>query len=419
MPEEGYSPLAARMEAARCLMCEDAPCTCDCPAGVDARGFIQKIRFDNLEGAVRALKRCNVLAASCARICPTGSLCGKGCTAKGLAQPIDIAGLQAYVMDWERKRGMIEPVPSRRDGARVAIIGAGPAGLACAAELAVGNHAVDVFEREAAAGGMLRHCIPAFRLPTEILDFEQAFLEKLGIAFHFDAAIDDPRRLLGEGFQAVFIATGLDRPQALAVSGGELPGVHQALALLRAAKRGEALSLGRRVVVIGGGDTALDAARVARRAGSECFVLYRRAQAQMPAYEAEIDAAWDEGVEFYFRTIVHGIVGTDRAAGVRCVRVRWRDKVVGLPQAYEVEGTEWTLACDAVVIAVGQGPSATFGLRTTPNGLLAVETERMATEAAGIFAGGDLAAGGGTAARAIGQGKAAAVAIAKYVTGDS
>jgi NADPH-dependent glutamate synthase beta subunit-like oxidoreductase len=415
MPEEGYTAIAARMEAMRCLMCEAAPCTCDCPAGVDARAFIRKIRFDNLEGAVRALKRCNVLAASCARICPTGALCGKGCTASGLSTPIDIGGLQAYVMDWERRQGMIEPAPSRRDGARIAVIGAGPAGLGCAAELAVRHHAVTVFERDTAAGGMLRQCIPSYRLPNEILDFEQAFLAKLGIEFQFNASVDDPARLLAEGFQAVFIATGLDKPQLLDVPGEAFGGVHQALDVLRKAKRGEELALGRRVVVIGGGDTALDAARVARKNGSECFLLYRRTQGEMPAYEAEIDAAWDEGVEFYFRTIVHGIVGRDAATGVRCVRVRWRERVPGLPQAYDVEGTEWTIACDAVVVATGQGAAETYGLRTTPSGFVAVEKETFATSIPGLFAGGDLTTGGGTAARAVGHGRAAALAIDKHV----
>ncbi len=414
MSEQGYSPVQAAAEAARCLMCADAPCTCDCPAGIDARAFIRKIRFDNLEGAVRLLRRCNVLAGCCSRICPEGVLCAGSCTASGLSTPIDIRALQRFVMDWEMGRGMIEPLASRRDGRRVAVVGSGPAGLGCAAELAVRGHAVTIFERDATAGGMLRQCIPSFRLPTEVVDFEVGFIRRLGVEIEYNRAIDDPKALLAGGFDAVFLATGLSRPKGGELIGAELDGVFNALELLAAVKRGEALTLGRRAVVIGGGDTALDAARVARRAGSECLVLYRRTQREMPAYAEEVDAAWAEGAEFYFRTIVRAVHGDKHAEAVRCVRVRWHEKRPGFPQGYEVEGPEFTIPCDSVILAIGQEPDATFGLRSTPNGLLAIDKEHFQTSHPGIFAGGDLCTGGGTAAAAVGMGKTAAVAIDAY-----
>lgn len=415
MPEETYTQIQAKIEATRCLMCANAPCTCNCPAGVDARAFIRKIKFDNLEGAVRMLKRCNVLAASCARICPIGALCGKGCLAEGLSTPIDIGGLQKFVMDWERKTGMIEPAVPRRDGAKIAIIGSGPAGLGCAAELAVRGHIVTVFEKDAVFGGMLRQCIPSFRLPDDVIDFEIEFLKKLGIEFIGGRVVKDPRALFGEGFKAVFVATGLDKPQEGDMIKKDLPGVYQALDILKDAKTGKSPEFGRRAVVVGGGDTALDAARVARRAGSEVLVLYRRTQNEMPAYRNEVDDAWNEGVEFYFRVIVRSVIGDDKVKGVRCVRIRWHDKMRGMTQGYDVEGTEFVIACDSVVIATGQAPASTFNLRQTPDGLIAVDKNTFMTSENGIFSGGDIAFGGGTASRAVGQGRQAAVKMDEYL----
>lgn len=417
MPEEGYSAIEAKLEANRCLMCADAPCTCECPAGVDARAFIRKIRFDNMAGAVRTLKRCNVIAASCARICPTGTLCGKGCLAAGLSRPIDIGGLQRYVMDWERANGMIEPAPPPRDGARVAVVGSGPAGLGAAAELAVRGHLVTVFEKFETPGGMLRQCIPLFRLPDEVLDFEIEFIKKLGVEFICNEAKDENTTFFADGFKAVFLATGLIKPRGGDLIGGNTPGVYQALDLLCRVKCGEKPELGKRAVVIGGGDTALDAARTARRAGAECLLLYRRTQREMPAYPNEVDDAWNEGVEFYFRTLVRSVVGEEKVKGVRCVRIHWNPPIPGMPRGYSVEGTEFTIACDSVIIAVGQGPESTFGLRTTQSGLLAVEKETMMTSQPGVFGGGDLVFGGGTASRAVGKGKQAAAKMDEYLRG--
>ena len=416
MSEQGYTPIQAKIEASRCLMCADAPCTCNCPSGVDARAFIRKIRFDNMDGAVRMLKRCNVLAASCSRICPTGTLCGKECTAAGLSHPIDISGLQQFVMDWERKVGLIEPSEPKRDGSKVAVVGSGPAGLGAAAELAIRGHAVTVFEKDDCFGGMLRQYIPSFRLPTEVVDFEIEFLKKLGVEFIGNRPIEAPALLLKEGFKAVFLATGLHKPQSGEIINANISGVYQALDLLKNAKNGELPDLGKRVVVIGGGDTALDAARIAKHSGAECFILYRRTQREMPAYRNEVDDAWGEGVEFYFRTIVRSVLGDDSVKGVRCVRIKWLDATApGVPRSYSIEGTEFSIACDSVILAIGQGPSSDFGLRSTPNGLMAVEKESFATSTPGIFAGGDAVLGGGTAARAVGHGKQAAVKIDEYL----
>lgn len=413
--EEGYTVQQATIEAQRCLMCADAPCTCDCPAGVDARGFIRKIRFENFDGAVKLLKNNNILAGSCAYICPTESQCAKGCSAAGLTTPIDIAGLQRFVMDYERARGMIEPSQPKRDGKKVAVVGSGPAGLGCAAELAVRGHIVTVFESIPEVGGMLRKVIPSFRLPPSVIDFEAEFIKKLGVEFEGLKTIEKPQGLLAQGFDAVFLGAGLQKSLGGDLIGSQLQGVHQALDFLSVSKQGQMPQLGRRVVVIGGGDTAIDAARVSKRAGAECFILYRRTQHEMPAYHEEIEAAWNDGVEFYFRILVRSVIGTDKVTGVRCVRIRWHDKIQGTTQGYDVEGAEFVIPCDTVIYAIGQGPAHDFGLRTTPDGHIAVHKETMMTSAPGIFAGGDCVTGGGTAAAAVGAGKRAAVEIDRYL----
>ncbi len=413
--EEGYTIQQAAIEAGRCLMCADAPCTCDCPAGVDARGFIRKIRFENFDGAVRLLKQGNVLAGSCAYICPTSSQCAKGCTAAGLTTPIDIAGLQRFVMDYERARGMIEPARPKRGGKKVAVIGSGPAGLGCAAELAIRGHIVTVFESGPEVGGMLRRVIPSFRLPSMVIDFEVSFIKKLGVEFECLKTIEQPQDLLAKGFDAVFVGAGLQKPAGGDLIGENLSGVFQALDFLFKSKEGQMPQLGRRVVVIGGGDTAIDAARVSKRTGAECFILYRRTQHEMPAYAEEIEAAWNDGVEFYFRVLLRSIVGTDKVTGVRCVRIKWRDHSSGAARGYDIEGQEFVIPCDTVIYAIGQGPESNFGLRTTPEGYVAVHKDTMMTSAEGIFAGGDCVTGGGTAAWAVGSGKRAAIEMDKYL----
>jgi NADPH-dependent glutamate synthase beta subunit-like oxidoreductase len=415
MNENGYSLTQAMIEATRCLMCADAPCTCDCPAGVDARSFIRKIRFDNLEGAVRSLKSRNVLAASCGYICPTGTLCAKGCSSTELTTPIDISGLQRFVMDWERDRGMIDPLISSPTGKMVAIVGSGPAGLGCAAELAIRGHDVTIFEKRNALGGMLRRCIPSFRLPDEVIDFEIDFMRKLGVKFEMGRRVESAKKLLDEGYGAVFLAAGLDHARGGDIPGADLEGSYQAISYLEASKTGNPPDLGSRTVVIGGGDTALDAARMSRRAGSECFILYRRTQREMPAYPNEVDDAWNEGVEFYFRVIVREVLGDGKVEGVRCSRVRWRNDESGKARRYDIEGDEFVIACDSVLFAVGQDASSDFGLDVLKNGLIEVGTDTMATSEKGVFAGGDIVFGGGTAARAVGHGKDVAVEIDDYL----
>jgi len=318
------------------------------------------------------------------------------------------------VMDYEMCRGMIEPLNSPKKKSRVAIVGAGPAGLGCAAELAVRGHNVKVFDREEKPGGMLRYYIPNYRLPDEILDFEIDFIKKLGVEFEMKSEIENLESLKKD-FDAVYIATGLHKSRGGDLKGVEKKNCYMALDFLRMANASKLPKLGNRVCVIGGGDTAMDAAQVSKKSGAESFVLYRRPQDKMPAYKNEIEASWNMGVEFYFRVLPCEIVGKDRVEGVKCVRVKWHKSLLGKGEKYDIENEEFTIACDTVVIAIGQGTESIFGLKQSKEGLLQIDSETFRTSENGIYAGGDMVQGGGTAARAVGMGKLAATKIDEYL----
>jgi len=402
----------AKEEAYRCLMCEDAPCWHSCPAAVNPRKFVRKIRFDSLAEAARELRRANVLAGCCSYICPCGRTCVGNCTSEKLSRPIDIIGLQKFVCEWEISSGMIEPKKTDGGKGKVAIVGSGPAGLACAAELAVFGCQPVVFDSAPNAGGMLRSVIPEFRLPTRVLDFEIEFIKKLGVEFVMKTKIDDLSKLFDEGFKVVFVSTGACESKRTGIIGEDKKGVCEALEFLKGAK----LNLdncgslnGKRVVVVGGGDTAVDSARTAARAGALVTLLYRRTRLDMPAYRPDIEEAEKEGVEFVFRTMPRSIIGSEGVVGVKAAKIRWKGKG-RQAEGYDVEGTEFTLPCDIVIMAAGQVSAGDFGLRTAPNGYIAVD-KNMMTSGKGIFAGGDIVSGPSTAVAAVGSGKLAAEKI--------
>lgn len=398
-----YTYDTALQEASRCLMCEDAPCHKGCPATVNPKRFIRKIRFGDLAGAVRLLRDSNVLAGSTAYICPCLSTCGAECTSEKLTRPIDISGLQRYVIDTEIEQGMLEPAKPVKNGIKVAVIGSGPAGLSCAATLAVKGYLVEVFEAKKIAGGQLGATIPDFRLPKHVLDFEIKFIKKLGVKFHLGSRIDDPNSLKRRGFQAVFVATGLGSSRSLGITGEKKKGVMSALDFLERCKNKEKLSLGKRVLIVGGGDTAIDSARSARRMGAEALLLYRRGPEDMPAYRPDIAEAFDEGVEFWFRVVPIEILGKERVEGIRLRRVKWLGRG-RQANRYKFEGPAFDIRGDAVINAVGQVLDDDFGLKPG---------EGMVSP--GIFAGGDFACGASTAAAAIGSGRRAADEIDMYL----
>jgi len=318
-------------------------------------------------------------------------------------------------MDWERVTKATLPMSPKLNKAPVAVVGSGPAGLGCAAELAQRGHPVTIFEADKVFGGMLRQSIPSFRLPIEVVDFEIELIKKLGVEFVANKKVDDPKKLLKDKFKAIFIATGLHRSKGGDLIGDHVPGVCQALDFLRETKKGKMPEVGKRALIIGGGDTALDAARVAKRSGAESFIIYRRTQNEMPAYPNEVEDAWHEGVEFYFRVLPRGIVGEDKVKGLRCVRIKWNRDGAGKPTGYDIEAQEFAIDCDSVILAIGQDPESTFDLRTTPSGYVAIGQDSFKTSEEGIYAAGDVTYGGGTAAKAVGMGKLAAIEISDYL----
>jgi NADPH-dependent glutamate synthase beta subunit-like oxidoreductase len=414
-----YAPHEAVVEASRCLMCDDPPCNKGCPAGVDARRFIRKIRFGNFRGAARLIREANLLVGVCGRVCPQEILCMEHCTRANLDTPIDIAGLQRFAGDVEI--GTVAPVPDappRRKG-KVAVIGAGPAGLAAAASLLRAGHEVEIFERGDVLGGVLSRGIPPFRLDPGFVESELEYVRRLGAVVHLEEHTKAPALLTAQGFDAVFVAVGLWKAHRLNIEGASLEGVLIAGDLLLAVARGERPAVGGRVVVIGGGNVAMDAATTALALGAaRVDVCCLESYDEMPAFRSEIAEAQALGVELHTRTKPVRILGEGgRVSGYEGVGIRWKTPGLLVPSnAEEVAGTEFRLRADTVIVAIGQGILERFeGLATDERGLIRVDPETMMTSYPGIFAGGDIVSGGATVVRAVAEGKKAAESIARYL----
>lgn len=420
-----YRPQAAMAEAARCLYCEDPPCNKGCPAGIDVLGFIQRIKTKNFTGAYRLIRRKNPLGAICSRICPTEELCEKECSSTELNVPIAVADLQRFVTDLELEKGIELPSQAKATGKKVAIIGSGPAGLACAAELVLLGHSPAIFEKERAPGGILRNGIPEYRLPKKIVDKELNYLKKLGVKIKTNAKVTKIASFFKKGFKAIFIAIGANEPVYMGILGENLKGVYTAQEFLRRAKNNpKGLKIGRRTAVIGGGNVAMDSASTALRLkAKEVTIIYRRTQKEMPAWRDEIEEAREEGVSFSFLTLPVRFLGEKKLEGIECTRMRLGKKDrSGRPRPVPIRGSEFILPVDTVILAIGQKPNLSFSkanprLKVDRKGLLMVNKKTQATSLKGVFAGGDIVNGGATVVQAIGEGKRAAQAIDKYLRG--
>ena len=414
-----YSPHEAVLEASRCLMCDEAPCLDGCPAGVDVRRFIRKIRFGNFRGAARLIREANLLVGICGRVCPQEILCMENCTRGNLDMPIDIAGLQRFAGDIELGTLAPLPVPAERRGEKIAVLGAGPAGLAAAAELRKRGFGVEIFERADSMGGVLTQGIPPFRLDRGFVESELDYIGRLGADVHLGRDEKDVGALLKSGFDAVVIGVGLCRPYSIGLPGEDLEGVFVAADLLAAVARGETPNLGERVVVIGGGNVAIDAAMTALHLGAERVDMCSlESYEELPAFGSEVEVAQSEGIEFHTRTKPVRIVGTDgKVSGYEGVGIRWKTPGLLVPSnAEEIAGTEFRLAATAVVEAIGQGVLDRYeGVDADERGLIRVDTETMATSMPGVFAAGDVVSGGATAVQAFAEGKRAAAGIAAYL----
>jgi len=383
------SKLEAIVEASRCLDCYDAPCTRACPTAIDVPRFIGRIISGDLAGSARTIMDANPMGASCARVCPTEELCEGACVYAPDASPVRIGALQRYTTDWLIADGRQIFARGAATGKHVAVVGAGPAGLSAARELARQGHAITIFERDAAPGGLNTYGIVPFRLPTAIAAWEATEVERLGVEIRTGVAVDGALATeLSATYDAVVVACGMGAVPTLGIPGEDARGVFDALDVIRLAKRdGVVPGIGATVAVIGGGNTAIDAATTAKRLGATSVTMfYRRGAARMTAYPFEITFARSEGVEFRDYALPREIVVCDgRVTGLELVVTAPDDSTRPLP------GSQYTLPVDTVIRAIGQTKLAALldAFRVVHERGIAVVDNEMQTSVRGIFAAGD------------------------------
>ena len=423
--EKGFGLVQALAEAERCLLCHDPPCSKGCPAETDPGAFIRKLRLRNVKGAIRTIRTNNALGGACGVLCPTARLCEKECSAIGIVRPIAIGKIQRFLVEhsWEigfEPLAMKAPRPEK-----VAVVGSGPAGLSCAAELAREGFAVTVFEERAEPGGVIRYGVPAYRFDREFLKHELGSLESLGISFKCGTRIEGAvgaQTLLKEGFKAVFLAPGLWAAESLP-GAAKVKGVHTSVEFL-AAMRGERLDglakevHGKSVAVIGGGSVAMDCVESALKMGArDAYLVYRRSFAQMPAEEDERLAALRLGVHFLVlnQPVEYLADGRGRLKGLKLIRTRLGEPdASGRRRPEPVKGSEWTLEAEVAVEAIGTRPDAADWsalVKVDGTGLLVADGKTGQTSAKAVFAGGDIVRGPALVVEAVQDGKLAARAI--------
>ncbi len=409
-------PLTAEqaiVEADRCLECggphAPAPCVVGCPANVDVPGFVAAIAAGDPAAAARTILAENVLGGTCARVCPVEVLCQRDCVLvhEGRA-PIEIGALQRYATDWAYRNGVPLRAAARSNGKSVAVVGAGPAGLAAAGELAARGYAVTVYDERDEVGGLVRYAIAPYRQTNEPLPDEARLLADAGIDFRLGTRIDAAGlETLSQDVDAVVLAVGMGADADVSYDNDDLEGVWESLPFIERLKTGEPPAVGGRVAVIGGGNTAVDVAIEAKRLGADVsLLLYRRTEREMPAYEHEVELARQEGVEIRFLTSPLAIVGNGHVEGVRCAEMRLgAPDESGRRRPEPVRGSEFVIPVDTVVKAIGQQPRDEF------RSLLESVEEDGRTENPKIFAAGDAVNGGASVVQAVAGAKRAVSAL--------
>jgi len=434
----GYSKEEARREALRCLQCKKAPCIKGCPVEIDIPSFIKMIQKGDYLGAVHKIKERNNMPAICGRVCPQEVQCERACVLHKKGKPIAVGNLERFVADYEFQQGNIR-IPKRHSptGKNVAVVGAGPAGLTAAAELAKMGHGVTLFEALHKPGGVLIYGIPEFRLPNRIVQIELDYISSLGVEVRTNyivgksGSVDE---LMNDGYDAVFLGTGAGLPYFLGIPGEQLNGVYSANEFLTRVNLMKAylfpeydtpVRIARKMAVIGGGNVALDAARTALRLGAEeVSLIYRRSRSEMPAREHEIVNAEEEGIKFVLLTTPVRITGNEKGwvNAVECEKMKLGEPdESGRRRPIPVKGSKFQIEAGVVIVAIGQGPnpvltSATPDLKTNKWGNIVADEETCKTNKKGVFAGGDIVTGAATVILAIGAGKRGAVAIDKYLS---
>lgn len=434
----GYDEETAVAEAKRCLNCKKQPCRQGCPVEVDIPAFLQLVAQRDFEGAIRKIKEKNALPAICGRVCPQENQCESYCTLGKKHEPVAIGRVERFCADWELKKGVTPPQVEPPTGKRVAVIGSGPAGLTCAADLAKKGHEVTIFEALHVPGGVLMYGIPEFRLPKRVVQAEVENLKKLGVKIEVNSVVGKATTvdelLEEEGFDAVFIGTGAGLPYFMNIPGENACGVYSANEFLTRTNLMKAylfpdwdtpIKVGKKTAVIGGGNVAMDAARTALRLGAEeSWIVYRRSREELPARAEEVEHAEEEGVKFAFLTSPVEIFADENGwvKGMKCIKYELGEPdESGRRRPVPIEGSEYTMDVDTVVIAIGQGPNplvprTTKGLELTRKGTIVADPETGATSKPGVFAGGDVVTGAATVILAMGAGRKAANAIHEYLS---
>jgi glutamate synthase (NADPH/NADH) small chain len=432
----GFTEKMAKIEVERCLQCGDPKCVNGCPVNIDIPTFIRLIKENNLLEAIRSIKEFNILPAICGRVCPQEVQCEKACILSKRWEPVAIGALERYVADWERKNQLKEcPDCEVPNNIKVAVIGSGPAGLTCAADLARYGYDVTIFEAFHKGGGVLVYGIPEFRLPKEIVEDEIETLKMLGVKVEYNKiigktlTIDDLRDM---GFKAFFIGVGAGLPSIRKLPGINLNGVLTANEFLTRANLMKAykfpeydtpIKIGKVITVIGGGNTALDSARVALRLGAEkVLIVYRRTEAEMPCRKEEYHHAVEEGIEFQFLSNPVRFLG-DNEGDINKIEVLkmklGEPDASGRPRPIPIENSEYLIKCDTVIIAIGTNANPILTksipeLKTNNWGYIEAD-EYGKTNMEDIFAGGDIVTGSATVILAMGAGRAAAKSIHEYL----
>jgi glutamate synthase (NADPH/NADH) small chain len=424
--DAGLKPEEARAEAERCLQCKKPLCVKGCPVNIDIPSFIREVAAGDFKKAAVIIREQNMLPAICGRVCPQEVQCEGACLLGNKDIPIAIGTLERFVSDWERENGTVIPHKKSSTGRRVAVVGAGPAGLTASAELARMGYLVTLFESLHEAGGVLMYGIPSFRLPKEIVRAEIDTVLSLGVDLRLNHLVGrsvTTQELLS--YDAVFLGTGAGLPYFMGLPGENLPGVYSANEFLTRVNLMHAdrfpafdtpVKKGSRVVVAGGGNVAMDAARVALRLGGKVTLVYRRREEDLPAREAETVHAKEEGIEFVMCANPVRILGDQVMTGVECAKMEMCDlDTTGRPEPAPIKGSHFTLDADVFIAAIGQGPNPLLiselpELKRGKRGNVIVD-EEFRTSLRKVYAGGDVATGAATVILAMGAAKQAAHAI--------
>ena len=431
----GYTREEAIAEAKRCIQCKNPTCVPMCPVSIDIPGFIKEIADENFENAARILNQYSALPAVCGRVCPQEDQCEKTCILGKKGDAIAIGKLERFAADYAIENGIVFTEVAEKNGHKVAVIGSGPAGVSCAGELLKMGYEVKIFEALHKPGGVLVYGIPDFRLPSEsVVEVEIENLKKMGVEMETNVIIGRTltiEEIFEEGYKAVFVGSGAGLPIILNIPGANLNGVYSANEyltrnnLMNAYKEDSEtpIKVGKKTAVIGGGNVAMDSARVARRLGSDVYVLYRRTEVELPAREEEVENAMEEGIKFEFLTSPVEILGDEKGnvIGIRCEKMELGEPdESGRRSPVRIENSEFDFDVDVVIMALGTNPnpliaSTTKDLDIDKKNRIITTDDGGETSREGVFAGGDTVTGSATVILAMGAGKDAAKSIDEYI----